>query len=355
MSKQVGLFLALSASCTPDYAIVPGPVDVDPGDVLACGFSAIDGTALSVYDCNPVFSGTGEEWGKNFVSVGFRTQEVLGHPFYQIWYSARESLQADGGDYGVGYAISSNGTDWEAHPDNPLIEEDGGWDRDNMDAVVILWDDVREEYVFAYQGYDIAGGTWGMGVYTSADGVAWSEWAGGEPVIDFTRAIDGVTYCWPLTLTHSEDYVGYLAGSPGNKNVCQMYAFQAPELATRFEPSAEPVLVAGPDAYDAAGMVSAAVVELDGVWYMFYVGFRYWESLAGYQVSHDHELALATSTDGVTWVKSPDNPLPVALGTGEGQITSVAAQVIGSRIHLWVTDYYEALDAPAVGYYLFEP
>ncbi len=344
------------AACAPDYELVQGPVDVDPGDVLECPFSPIPGTRMSVYDCNPVFSGTDEDWGKYFVSVGFRTQTVLGHPFYQIWYAGRPTQTADGGNYGLGYAISSNGTDWEAHPENPLISEDGGWDADNMDAIVVLWDDVREEYVLAYQGYDIAGGTWGMGVYTSPDGIAWTAYADGNRVLDFSRSIDGVTYCWPLTLTHVDGYVGYLAGQPSSgQNVCQMYAFASDELQTRFEPTANAVLQAGPEAYDQAGMVSAAVVELDGTWYMFYVGFEYWEQMAGYQVSHQHQLNLATSTDGVTWEKWADNPFPVALGIGEGQISSVAAQVVGSRVHLWVTDQYPELDAPAVGYYLYEP
>jgi hypothetical protein len=352
--RRSGFVLALVA-CGNDYDLSAQPVEVDPGDVLACPFTPISGTQLSKYDCNPVFSGTDETWGADFVSTGFRTQEVLGHPFYQIWYSAGP---ADGatGSYGLGYAVSANGTDWEAHPNNPLIVGDGGWDADNMDAVVVVWDDQRLEYVLAYQGYNIANGKWGMGIYTSPDGAAWSAYNDGNPVLDFTRPVDGITYCWPLTFTHdSRGYTGYLGGQPNGQNVCQMYKFEADQLQTSFTPSGEPVLRAGPDAYDAAGMASAAVVELDGTYYMFYVGFEAWRSYGTYQSSVNSRLSLATSTDGVRWEKSPDNPLPVNLTSPEGMVSNVAAQVVGDRIHLWVTDYYADLGASAVGYYLFEP
>ena len=56
----------------------------------------------------------------------------------------------------------------------------------------------------------------------------------------------------------------------------------------------------------------------------------------------------------MTWTKDANNPLPVNL-TQPGEISDVASQVVGSRVYLWVTDYYEALGTNAVGYYYFEP
>ena len=55
---------------------------------------------------------------------------------------------------------------------------------------------------------------------------------------------------------------------------------------------------------------------------------------------------------GNTWTKDPNNPIPINQ-TAALEISNVGAQVIGSRIHLWVTDKYD--DSEAVGYYLFEP
>lgn len=347
-------------ACTQDYEIVADRPDVDPGDVAECGFSPISGTQLSVYDCNPVFTGTDEEWGDSFISVGFRAQEVLGHPFYQIWYSSRPSGVGEG-EWGMGYAVSSNGTDWEAHPDNPLVTfESGDWDEDQMDQIQINWDEGRNEYVLWYQGFDVNGGTWGMGVKTSPNGVDWTSFNDGDPVLDFTQSVGGVNYCWPLGISHdpAAGYSGYIAGQPSlTNNVCQMYRFSGSDLGdgTSFDFENKPVLRAGPENYDQAGHASVATVEYaDGEWYMFYVGFREWVQYAQFQASSKHSLNMATSSDGIEWEKSPDNPLPVNL-IQPGVVSDVGAQKYGSRILLWVTDYYEDIEQSAVGFYMFEP
>ena len=86
---------------------------------------------------------------------------------------------------------------------------------------------------------------------------------------------------------------------------------------------------------------------------MFYVGFTDWVQYTGYQSAQNLTLNLATSTDGGgTWTKDPNNPIPVNL-TSPGQISDVGAQVVGSRILLWVTDSYEGENS--VGYFYYEP
>lgn len=352
MPRPSSVLLVLCAACSQDYEILRGPVDVDPGSVTECGFTPVPGTKISAYDCNPVFAGTDEPWGAYVDGVGFRAQEVLGHPFYQIWYSARPTEAW--GDWSIGYAISGNGTDWESHPANPLVESEHGWDHDAADAVQVLWDDASNQYVMAYQGYNIDNGQWGMGVATSPDGVDWNVPANNK-VLDFTQAVGGVTYCWPLTVTSLDGRLkGFIAGQPNNKDVCQIYPVRI-DSAADWSPSNEVAVAAGPDRYDKAGMTSAAVAEYDGIYYMFYIGFEQWVQGNGYQSSNHHHFALATSEDGQNWIKHPKNPFDQISTQDDGVMTSVAAQVVGSRIHLWITDYYEELDRWAVGYFYFEP
>lgn len=371
LSTSVGLSWCLTligglalVGCTQEYEISAGPVDVNPEDILDCGFTPISGTQLSVYDCNPVFSGTDEAWGKSFISVGFRAQEILGHPFFQIWYAARPEGVAEG-EWGLGYAISENGTEWITHPNNPLVQEDGGWDRTNIDALQIVWDTQLNEYVLWYQGYALADNpanqTWGMGVKTSPDGAVWQDFNDGEMILDFSKSYNGIRYCWPMGVTHGalEGYSGFIAGAPDsiNTDVCQMYRFTGQDLSdtASFKFEAEPLLRAGPETYDTAGHASVAVVKWDDEQYfMFYVGFREWIEGNGYIYSNKHSLNMATSPDANVWTKSPDNPLPINL-LQPGVVSDVAAQRVGSRIHLWVTDYYEDLGKEAVGYYIFEP
>ena len=62
---------------------------------------------------------------------------------------------------------------------------------------------------------------------------------------------------------------------------------------------------------------------------------------------------MAVSRDqGETWEKDPNNPLPIHL-TNPGNISSVHAHVVGSRIQLWVGDAYPQGDG--IGYFYYEP
>ena len=88
---------------------------------------------------------------------------------------------------------------------------------------------------------------------------------------------------------------------------------------------------------------------------MFYIGFEAWEEagVGGLVYAVRTTLNMATSTDdGTTWQKDPNNPIPINLTT-PGEITSIGAQVIGTRIHLWVGDNYDGNSA--VGYFYYEP
>jgi len=219
--------------------------------------------------------------------------------------------------------------------------------------------------VLWYQGFDLtpnpADQTWGLGVKTSADGATWSDFNGGERILDLSRAYNGIQYCWPLAVTHSAatGYAGYLAGAPqgSSSNVCQVYRFtgQSLDASDSFAFESEPTLAAGPEGYDQAGMAALAITKWsDNQYFMFYIGFREWVTGNGYQSSSKHTLNMATSSDGEHWTKSPNNPLPINR-MPQGVVSDVAVQNVGGLIHIWVTDYYEDLGKQAVGYYVFDP
>jgi len=54
------------------------------------------------------------------------------------------------------------------------------------------------------------------------------------------------------------------------------------------------------------------------------------------------------------WERTANKPLPLHKSESLGA-RIVAAEVVGSRIHLWVSDYYEAEEAWGVGLFLYEP
>ena len=405
--------LACGVSCGSDYDLVGG-VDVNPGDVTECEFTPVPGTRVSEYACNPVFPGDDDA---SVESVGFHVTEVLGHPFYQMWYGSAGSIE---------YAVSNNGTDWEASETSPLFGLDvDTWDEDAFTNQVVVWDPIDARYVMTYQGFSTGDpataedDTWGIGITTSPDGETWEKHPY-NPVIDFTDysiptqdywdyfcserasspdfcALIGVTWsefttprskmlpCWPLTMTMTErsTFKGYIGAKSaldvlesmaweqfesdvltyGSASVgvdyypaCHVYSMDALSVDNWLMNDNHPVLRGEQGTYDAGGVASAAVVELDDVLYMFYLGFEQWTEdpfIEGVISGSVMSLNLATSTDGgVTWVKDPANPIPVNR-TEPGEMTAVGAQVVGSRIHFWLTDDYEGRSA--VGYFYYEP
>jgi hypothetical protein len=314
-----------------------------------------------VYDCNPVFDTTDESWGSYVGSVGFYTNLVLGHPVYQIWYGA----SAEGeflSEWGVGSAVSTNGTDWDPHPSNPLLSEvSGAWDADGMAALQVVRDTRMDRYVMAYQGYTFDGLSWniGLGVASSDDGITW-ERSPANPVLDQHTLYNGDIYItWPFALYAGEGggVTAYLGGASVGEPV-DMYAVQVSEDLSGWDIMDDPVIEAGPEMYDQQGISDASVVKLGDTYYMFYVGFSDWEDIeGGARVPKHSTLNLATSRSGISWEKHPSNPLPVHL-TSEREVTAVAAQVLGGQVHLWVTDNYATSSDSshnAVGYYLIDP
>lgn len=347
--------LVLLLSCKQDYAIGTEPPVVNPEDVTECGFTPVGTTGFERYDCNPVFTDSGEAWAGGVRSTGFHAEVVLGHPFYQMWYSAD---QAGSDSYGLGYAISADGTTWDPMPANPLIDgQPPTWRASSMDGITVVWDDDNSQYVMAYQGLNLNTGDNGIGFMVSPNGQDWLALNGDQPVIDLTQEVDGIGYCWPLGLNHTpgEGLRGYIAGGPGN--VCEIYGFSGADVNS-LSPATTPILAAGPDPYDQQGMTSAAVVQLNGTYYMFYVGIREFRPIQGtnFIAAYNTTLNLATSQDGMVWTKSPANPLrDIGVTTEPNQVLKVAAQVVGPRVHLWIDDYYPTIDRLATGYFLFEP
>jgi len=157
-----------------------------------------------------------------------------------------------------------------------------------------------------------------------------------------------------VTANDGGGFTGYLAAKSAiDDEACQIYPAHSDDLS-EWTVLDRPVVQGNQDDYDFMGAVSADIVELGGIQYLFYVGFAEWEDHIGYRTSSRHSLSLATSDNGLSWKKHGSNPMPVNRTTA-GEISAVAAQVVGKRIHLWVTDYYPKLDRWAVGYYLYEP
>jgi len=342
--------LLLLASCV-EYQF-SSQVDVPPAEITECGFTPFEDTpALSAYDCNPVFTTSGEDWASELGSIAFSSTQVLGHPFFQIWYEGYD----DDGDWSFGYALSENGTDWLPHLENPYWpERDGGaWDA-RLQRPVVQWDPDLGGYTMLYGGIS-DDNFFGLGVAGARDGRAWAL-SPRNPLLDLGLPYDGVDFAWALDLNIQPGLYDVYMGGSTDGDVVDIYRLQTDDIEHLWVPPGRVFSAGDSGAWDDQGFVDASVVELDGRDYMFYIGFARWEDLGdGLRAAVETHVGLATSDDGgASWDRASDDPLPLSM-TSTGGAGMVAATRIGPRIHLWVLDYYEDLDAQAIGYFLYEP
>jgi hypothetical protein len=341
--------------CPSDYEVIPEPPDVDPGDVTECGFSRIEETDFYAYDCNPVFTTSGEDWAGAIGSTTFHVTEVLGHPFYQLWYVGAPNEDVMG-DYGLGYAVSDDGTEWIANPANPLLTSPTNrqaWNYSGMQGMQIVWDPQAGRYLLLYGGYNVDTSQWMLGVATSPDGSTWTQ-SPSNPVFDLTVPQGGLSgWCWPLGLSLGSvgGYKGYVAGYDRLDGPCAIYSLSSPD-GENWQMDSEEVLPAGsPGSWYDQGFIGTSIAELDATFYLFFVGFGDWELHGTYKSSKNMYLGWASSPAPGNWQVDPER-LPLHQ-TSDGEVGAVAATRVGDRIHLWVTDNWGG--ESGVGYFLYDP
>ena len=346
--------VALLPSCANDYILTGEAVNVDPETVTECAFTRVEQSSFYRYDCNPVFSTTDEGWADTIGSTTFFVTEVVGHPFYQLWYTAEQESDQQFPPWSMGYAISPDGTEFTPNTGNPVLDQpqEKDWDFDSMDALQVVWDPDTEQYVMIYQGINDKESGYGLGAATSPNGQKWSRYDQ-NPVYDLHEAVGDVQgWCWPLGLTLGDvaGYTGYIAGQTQGTNACEVYRLNASDVGT-WEPSEKRVLPAGEDGdWDAAGFSSLAIAELENERLMFYTGFGSWTRQGNFQVATNLYFGVA-GYENDDWQKWGDY-IPLN-NTDDGRVSAVSARTVGSRIHLWITDDYDGVQA--VGYFLYDP
>jgi hypothetical protein len=376
---------ATGVGCEQDYAVKSSAPEVDPGEVTDCGFTQVEDTEFWRYDCNPVFTGTDEDWVERITGTAFHVTNVLGHPYYQLWYTAA-SGSTDGRPFGMGYAVSTDGTDWTAYEGNPVLSEPGderAWNADLMDRLQIIYDPAEDLYVGLYLGVNKADQVGGFGVIASHDG--WTWYRRNDMVYSLDTQVEDVQgWCWPLGISLGEvsGYTGYVAGRTepqgGGEDppVCRAYRLNGTDFENWTPIADEPILDAGAEGeWDDEGIVSLATATLGDDKLMFYVGFGTWTddpANSRNKIASESFVGMAKMDGEGNWEKSGDL-LPLHnLDDGDGGfVAKIAAYTVGPRVHAWITDAYCEVEAgawsadltecaanekqQAVGYFLYEP
>ena len=170
-------------------------------------------------------------------------------------------------------------------------------------------------YMIAYEKSGSENPNKKFAIYTSDDG---DEWAYGGVVFDGIAAgitnlqkIDG-----PYLIKIGDTYRLYFQLGSGDTYASRTYDIFVAESASitgQYTLRADPVLTNGAaGAWDGGNVMQPWVVEDNGVFYMWY---------SGWGTGFSQQVGMAKSTDGLTWVKSPGNPIVVpATGYAEPSV-----------------------------------
>lgn len=224
--------------------------------------------------------------------VGFPSV-VLIDDTYHMWYAGMGTNVLR-----IGHATSSNGISWVKDENNPVLDvgETGSWEGSRVYLPSVVYDGAIFHMWYTGEGET---GNGKLGYATSENGVAWTKHEGkpyfeleGEPYNGevFAGAIlfEGDTFhMWYTQRAENIDFHAMGYASSVNGADWDLYANN-------------PVMIGGESgAWDRPRLQPSSVVKVDNDYHLCYSGGEYSE----------WRLGLATSSDGITWTKNPQNPV----------------------------------------------
>jgi predicted GH43/DUF377 family glycosyl hydrolase len=208
------------ATNSPGAVLVDGQVQLwytgrssETGDLALGLATSSDGRSFTEHADNPVFSPdpANSDWEANGVA---HPTVVFRDGFYELWYST--------GAHHLGYALSTDGIDWQRSCMGPVFSAEEVWEQGQVKSADVLY--VDGTYYMAYSGGQ--SGEFQVGWAVSLDGQRWTRAA--EPllgpgaddswdensVLGTSMWLDGDTlWMWYSGTNRTGSGVGLLTGS----------------------------------------------------------------------------------------------------------------------------------------------
>ena len=256
-------------------------------------------------------------WARTYLDPG----AVIYHDgVFHMFFNGIENWPAA---VGVGYATSPDGSHWTVAGDQPVFSlgpysQSAAYDGPNLFAqsVLVQPDGTWVLYYYTLQGASF-GGSESIGRATAPKPTGpWK--ADPQPVLN-----PGTPGTWdagqvsaPNVLLTAAGYVMYYDGlSSHNGSMIGMAAspdgqhwtkYNDPATTSELYAESDPVLRPEPNAWDAKRVMDPNVLPIDGGWAMIYLS----TDGSGAKFSGStFALGYATSADGRTWTRAPQNPI----------------------------------------------
>jgi len=269
--------------------------------VVMWSVTAAAQTEWVLYEGNPVVPGfAADEW-----------------PGYMRWIEA--VVEVDGTyhmyftgtavdftvDHEIGHATSPDGITWTMDPQNPVMtpEAEGAWEVTSYLSLAVMHD--GSVFKMWYGGCDPQGYCQ-VGMATSPDGSAWTRYSENPvfetgPVGSFDHGV-----VIPATVMRRGALYHMWYGATDSPTLFTVttigHATSSDGVNWVRHPSA--VLEPGPLLWDSYQVYGPGVIFDGASYHMWYAGiWGYGTYLGGVQIGY------ATSPDGISWTKDPENPI----------------------------------------------
>lgn len=240
---------------------------------------------------------------------------------YKMWYHSWGSNE-------IGLATSPDGVAWTKYPGNPVLSgSEGEWDEVGLIHVDVLKDGGL------YKMWYCTVADSAIGYATSTNGVDWTKYADNPVLTADTGQWDEGGVANPSVIKAGGVYTMWYEGMDVDGRNRRIGCASSSSGTDWVKCSQNPVLDLGTAGEWDAWFTGDPDVVTDGnmhrIWYSG--AATGWEDL---------RIGYATSTDGITWTKSPDNPV---LGPGpegswdEGSVMVPNVLVESGSYQMWYT------------------
>lgn len=347
VTVSIGLLLA-AVGCGNEYDLAGAP---DPHDLVECDFEVVgdEASPWELYTCNPFFPPPLDD-GWDSPGIGgydILVIDVLGTPLFQMWYGGGDTeleMSPTTAIDAIGYAVSTNGVDWERYEGNPLLTTaDAGMQCDKIYNPTVSFDETNGIYHMWFAA-DVTNLGTQIGHATSADGLEWiadphnpvigtDEMAGtdfsaftpGDVIVD----AGGVMHMFYGGLYQVGGQIQYAVGHATSTDGSQWDLHDG-----------QPILRGAPGQWDSKVVAFPDVFFHDTTYYLFYAGSSTVANQGNFYYVDEAQLGYATSTDAVNWERqTPDEPLPLSyVNPGYPRV-----YFVHDRLHIWFTDRWTTI------------
>lgn len=290
---------------------------------------------------NPVLVASGTGWDSGEV---FGPRVYYDGSTYHMWYTGTIRLWG----YRIGYAASNDGVSWIKSSANPVLlpGPPGSWDSGFVSSPSVIYN--GSVYMMWYVGgkqpseyhYYTYSGSQGFGLATSTDGVAWTKYGNGSPVMT-TSALDASVMFDPWVLQIGNQFkMWYTCGSGIESRLEVCYASSPDGIHWTKNPTEIFKGTGSEYDWDSDDVFSPNVLYDGHTYGMWYSGDHYTN-----QTIAIAQIGYATSLDGITWTRAAGNPIlsPSAYGSWDsGDVDETGVVQVGGTFML----YYSAIANP---------